>query len=135
MKKYTFLALLFISSRAFAWDVKVVDGVCECLQCETYQVWNTTTSQNDTVVVVDTSPATIVSELNAEGWKGASRTDWLKKIQQRQSESYVEKRAREYPATGAQLDAIWKIITNREDAQSGAVKQKISDVKAKHPKP
>jgi hypothetical protein len=44
--------------------------------------------------------------------------------------SYREKRAKEYPSIGDQLDALWK-----GGADAAAMKTKIDAVKAKYPKP
>lgn len=49
---------------------------------------------------------------------------------QLESLSYREKRSKEYPPIGDQLDALWK-----GGAEAAAMKTKIDVVKAKYPKP
>ena len=48
---------------------------------------------------------------------------------------YKEKRAKEYPSVGDQLDAIWKMLEPAEGTEARAVKDAISAVKEKYPKP
>lgn len=62
-------------------------------------------------------PSPTQAQLDA-GW-----TTW-------QAQEYREKRAREYPSIGDQLDALWK-----GGVDADAMKARVLAVKAKYPKP
>lgn len=132
MKYLLYIVFFVVSSNLFAWDIVVKDGDAVCIDCESYTVYNSTTAEYFSVQV-SSEPLTIVNNLKNEGFRG-SRSKWIDEINKRMSENYSEKRRREYPSVGDQLDAIWKILLNNEDEDSNNIKNKISEIKAKYPK-
>lgn len=60
---------------------------------------------------------------------------WAAYEANRKATEYRELRKAEYPTTGDQLDAIWKLLEPAAGTEAAVIKEQILAVKAKYPKP
>lgn len=120
MKKLYFLPILFLTSSLFAWDITVADGVATCIECESYDVVNSTTGQVVKTVVLSSAPKIAFDDLVKTGFKAYSSTKWKAEIEKRLKAGYAAPISQD-----KQIESLWKIILEKEDAESIAIKTEI----------